>query len=145
MIEFIKECISSNWRLNRKKFWLYLIWFYLIIIFIVGIFQVIADNSTYITSWFIDVIAFFWWISFIIVSFSTYIKRLHDLDKSWWLSLLAFVPLANIYLFIICWFFKWTEWPNKYWLDPLWWNINVINNNEVVSEQVITEKNNQEL
>jgi len=53
------------------------------------------------------------------LSIWAYIKRLHDLDKSGWMSLLMIVPLANIYLFIICGFFKWTEWTNKYGPNPL--------------------------
>ncbi len=53
------------------------------------------------------------------VSVVGYVKRLHDLDKSGWLTLLAFVPLANIYLFVICGFFKGTEWKNQYGENPL--------------------------
>ena len=44
------------------------------------------------------------------------IKRLHDLDKSGWLGLLFFVPLANLYVGFICAFFKGTDGENQ---DPL--------------------------
>jgi 3-oxoacyl-ACP reductase-like protein len=30
-----------------------------------------------------------------------------------------FLPIINLYLFVICGFFKWTDWPNQYWPDPL--------------------------
>jgi len=40
------------------------------------------------------------------ISFALYVKRLHDLDKKGWISLLLFVPFANIYVFIVCGFFK---------------------------------------
>ena len=33
--------------------------------------------------------------------FSVFTRRLHDLDKSGWLSLLVFVPLANVIMGII--------------------------------------------
>lgn len=40
------------------------------------------------------------------VSIAAYVKRLRDLWKSPWMVLLMFIPLANIYLFIICGFFE---------------------------------------
>ena len=57
----------------------------------------------------------------IYVSVLAYIKRLHDLDKSWWMALLLLIPFVSIYLFIICGFFKWTKWTNKYGPNPLEW------------------------
>lgn len=59
------------------------------------------------------------YFSLFYISIVTYIKRLHDLDKSGWMSLLLFVPFANIYLFVICCFFKWTPWKNRFWDNPL--------------------------
>jgi uncharacterized membrane protein YhaH (DUF805 family) len=38
--------------------------------------------------------------------FTLHIRRLHDLNKSGWLSLLMFLPIINLYLFVICGFFK---------------------------------------
>jgi uncharacterized membrane protein YhaH (DUF805 family) len=58
-------------------------------------------------------------ILFFYISYASYVKRLRDLDKNPWMSLLMFIPFANIYLLIICGFFKWTVWPNRYWSDPL--------------------------
>ena len=53
------------------------------------------------------------------ISYASYVKRLRDLDKNPWMSLLILIPFANIYLLVICGFIKWTVWPNKYWADPL--------------------------
>jgi uncharacterized membrane protein YhaH (DUF805 family) len=35
------------------------------------------------------------------------------------MALLMFVPIANLYLVIICGFFKGTQGPNKFGPDPL--------------------------
>jgi hypothetical protein len=45
------------------------------------------------------------------------IQRLHDLNKTGWMWLLALVPFANIYLLIILIFFKGTPGRNNYGLQ----------------------------
>ncbi len=122
MLNFIKECNKASGRWNRKKFWLYPLWLWLLIIIVVWLLGYLLWMILWETGW---QIAFgIWWIAYlylIYVSITAYIKRLHDLDKTGWMSLLMFVPLANIYLFIICWFFVWTTWKNQYGEDPLGW------------------------
>jgi uncharacterized membrane protein YhaH (DUF805 family) len=70
------------------------------------------------------------YILLIWVSIMSYIKRLHDLDKSGWMVLLLFVPFVSIYLFIICGFLKWTSWKNRFWDNPLWNSEKKIENND---------------
>ena len=72
------------------------------------------------------VIFFLTYAAVIYVSIVSYIKRLRDLDKNPWMALLTFVPLANIYLWIICAFFKGTEGQNQYGSNPL--NLNALDN-----------------
>ncbi|MCP4523932.1 MAG: DUF805 domain-containing protein [Candidatus Gracilibacteria bacterium] len=55
----------------------------------------------------------------IYITITTYIKRLRDLDKSPWMVLLLLVPFVNLYLWILCGFFKGTQGPNQYGPDPL--------------------------
>jgi Predicted membrane protein len=47
------------------------------------------------------------------------VRRLKDLNKSKWLFLVTFVPIANFVLFIYLLFFKGTTGSNKYGPDPL--------------------------
>ncbi len=127
MLDFIKECNKPGWRLNRKKFWLYPLWLGLSIMVIVWLLWFVLWMILWEIGW---QIAFWIWaiayLYLIYVSIASYIKRLHDLDKTGWMSLLAFVPFANIYLFIICGFFVWTTWKNQYWEDPLGWTTPVV-------------------
>mgnify|MGYP002335729084 FL=1 len=71
------------------------------------------------TMQFIGKFMLFVYAVFFYLLFTFHIRRLHDLNKSGWLSLLILLPIINLYVFIICGFFKWTNWPNKYWPDPL--------------------------
>lgn len=47
-------------------------------------------------------------------SFAASIKRLHDLNKSGWWSLLSLIPFVNLFLSIYLLFFKGTDGLNKY-------------------------------
>ncbi len=57
------------------------------------------------------------YIALIVFSFILVIQRLHDLNKSGWMSLLMLVPFANIYLAVLIIFFKGTPGRNNYGLQ----------------------------
>lgn len=61
-----------------------------------------------------------WYILYCYIRTVAYIKRLHDLWKSGWLSVLTFVPLISIGMLIWCGFFTGTSWENQYGDNPLW-------------------------
>jgi uncharacterized membrane protein YhaH (DUF805 family) len=105
---------SSKWRINRAPFWIYSIIINIVLYWIM--YSILVSwNSSLMTYWMLLYIPIMW------ISLMLIIKRLHDLDKSGWMSLLLFIPIANIYIFIITAFFKWTTWTNKFWEDPLGW------------------------
>jgi uncharacterized membrane protein YhaH (DUF805 family) len=81
------------------------------------VFAVSSQNNIYMYLWQAFIIPMIW------IAFVLYIKRLHDLDKSGWMSLLLLVPFANFYIWIICGFFKWTTGKNQFWEDPLGWKV----------------------
>ncbi len=115
---YIKELFSSKWRWNRSKFWLYPLPFFIwLTIFLILLSTINNNNLNYLLTILVPMCM----LSLYYIAFTAYIKRLHDLDKSGWMSLLILIPFANIYIFVICGFFKWTVWENKYWPDPLGW------------------------
>ena len=122
MRDFFKECSSYKWRWNRKKWWLYPIWMSLLLSAPLFILLQIAIKYAWeesVITWITRIVFVFGIIYIIYVQYAAYMKRLHDLDKTWWWTLLLNVPLVNIWLFIYCGFFKWTPWKNRYWDDPL--------------------------
>jgi uncharacterized membrane protein YhaH (DUF805 family) len=103
---------SPGSRINRLRYWAHSM--------LVAIpFYILAGSSVYLATsvspifWGIAVIAYIGLIAF---SFIIMIQRLHDLNKSGWLSLLALVPLANLYLAILLIFFAGTPGRNDYGL-----------------------------
>ena len=51
-------------------------------------------------------------------SLAMYIRRLHDVDRSGWWLLLAFVPLIGIIVLIVWWCTEGTRGPNRFGPDP---------------------------
>jgi Tfp pilus assembly major pilin PilA len=57
------------------------------------------------------------YLAILVLSIFIMIQRLHDLNKSGWMSLLLLVPLANIYIIVLLIFFKGTPGRNDYGLQ----------------------------
>jgi len=116
---------SAEGRINRAQFWGYgwgSLFAYMLIMW--GLIS--AWNEILINISFAVYIPFLW------TYFVLYIKRLHDLDKSGWMSLLLLVPIAFFYPMIVWHFFKGTTGKNQFGEDPLGWT--TINNTEKVVE-----------
>ena len=112
MKDFLLACNTPHGRWNRQKIWLYPLGLSLLLIIPVWIITSILPELGGI----LGLIAY---IYLLYVSIAGTVKRLRDLDKNPWMALLMFVPIANIYLAIICYFFKGTTGANKYGPDPL--------------------------
>lgn len=57
-------------------------------------------------------------IAFVWAAIATSVRRLHDQDKSGWWYLLSLVPIANIYIFILCGFIGGTAGENRFGAPP---------------------------
>ena len=103
---------SPSGRINRLRYWAHSMLVAIPFYILVGISAYLATSVSPLF-WGIAAIAYIGLIAF---SFIVIIQRLHDLNKSGWLSLLALVPLANIYLAILLVFFAGTPGRNDYGL-----------------------------
>ena len=114
-----QQFLSTEGRINRKIFILYIIAFSLLVIVLaIPAFFINFGNNDFtieIISTIISIIAELAMLPGIFLS----IKRLHDLNKSAVLIILYFVPLINVFflLYLIC--FKGTKGQNKYGQNPL--------------------------
>lgn len=76
---------------------------------LIGESRKIIPNNT-----FIDLVKIAVLLLLFLFMFSVIVRRLHDLGKSGWLSLLVFVPLANVIMGIILIFKPGNRESNKY-------------------------------
>lgn len=105
---------SPSSRINRLRYWahgaLFALGFYAILAVGAGLMAVVSP-------WVGIPIIAAGYIGLLVFSVIVMIQRLHDLNKTGWLWLLALVPLANIYLLVILIFFKGTPGRNNYGLQ----------------------------
>lgn len=84
-----------------------------------GGFQLVGLSENFLPkSAFIDVVEIVILVLLFIFTYSVFTKRLHDLNKSGWLSLLVFVPLANVILSIVLLFKPGSRGINNYGEQP---------------------------
>ncbi len=103
---------SPSGRINRLRYWAHSMLMAIPFYILLGISAYLATSVSPLF-WGIVAIAYVGLIAF---SFIIIIQRLHDLNKSGWLSLLILVPFANIYLAILLVFFAGTPGRNDYGL-----------------------------
>ena len=103
---------SPGSRLNRLRYWAHAMLATIPFYIVLGIGAFLAIQVS-VVFWGIAVLAY---IAMLVFGFILIIQRLHDLDKSGWLSLIILVPLANLFLLVFLIFFKGTEGRNKYGL-----------------------------
>jgi len=110
----LQKLFSAKWRINR---WEYLIYsFILLILFIIWVLLLwilyyFMHNT--INNIILVIIMLFLLIAVIYSNFVLIIKKLHDIDTNWWISIIIYFALP-ISMFILL-FIPWTKWDNKYW------------------------------
>lgn len=105
---------SPSSRINRLRYWAHSMLFTFAAI---GVFIIIALVAAVLSQTLALILGVITYVAMVVYSFILMIQRLHDLNKSGWMSLLAIVPLANIYLIVLIIFFKGTEGRNDYGLQ----------------------------
>ena len=107
--------ITFSGRLNRLPF--FLIWALMMASsFVLGFLTEKFPNGLVIFA----TLAVALYIS--IYQVSAFIRRLHDIDKTAWLTLLVFVPIINFIFVLYLFFVKGTQGANQYGADPLEYN-----------------------
>lgn len=106
---------SPSSRINRLRYWAHSMLFTFAMI---GLFIIIGLLAAFVSDALAIGLGVIAYIAMLVFSFILIIQRLHDLNKTGWMSLLAIIPLANIYLLVLLIFFKGTEGRNNFGLQP---------------------------
>jgi uncharacterized membrane protein YhaH (DUF805 family) len=105
---------SPSSRINRLRYWAHSMLFTFGMLILLAVFGLIAAKVSATLGAVLFVVAYIVMIAF---SFILAIQRLHDLNKTGWLSLLMLIPIANLYVLVLVIFFKGTEGRNNYGLQ----------------------------
>ena len=115
-MELLSEIYTTEGRLNRLRYFKYqIIWILigLLIGLIIGF--IIGDSSGSLLNMVVGLFSLFMGIGNIMLS----VRRLHDLNKSGWFMLLAFVPLVNLVFALYLYLAPGQVGANQYGADPL--------------------------
>lgn len=109
---------SANGRFGRLSYlgWNMLLGLSVLPIAIIAAFltPMLTDNTSNIMLYIVAVIGLFFYIGLIYLTFIFTIRRLHDKNQSGWLSLIALVPLINIFFMLYLIFAPGTQGANNY-------------------------------
>jgi len=109
----VKTCLNKyadfSGRARRSEYW----WFALAN-FLGGIALSIVDGV--LGTGFLSPI---WSLALLLPSLAVGARRLHDLDKSGWWLLLAFIPVIGVIILIVWFATQGTRGPNRFGPDPL--------------------------
>lgn len=87
----LKNYVNFNGRSTRAEFW----WFFLFTVIIGFIFGLFGKVGTILSS--------IWSLAILLPQLGLGARRLHDINKSGWLQLLALIPVVGIIILIIWW------------------------------------------
>lgn len=116
-----------RWRISRWEFLIGTIMFNVLIIPLM-IFIMLQIGPGASSMWAMHGVMIILFIVILLITFNHDVKRLHDIDTTWRVALLKFIPVVNIIVSLILICKKWTAWENRFWEDSLtrqpknnWW------------------------
>jgi uncharacterized membrane protein YhaH (DUF805 family) len=115
MFKALEKYAVFEGRAARSEYWLFIL-FTLIAGFVAGFIDLTFGTADEITGY--GPFGFVTILALVVPSVAVAVRRCHDLDKSGWLILLAFIPLLNIGL-AFYFAFPGTAGSNSYGENPL--------------------------
>lgn len=105
--------MSHKWRINRLEYILIHLWYVIIFLIISLLIWVTMTDKESINLTIVLIISVAITSVLIYSLYCVNIKRLHDMWKSWWWSILiwALYPIPVILMITI----PWNKWKNKFW------------------------------
>ena len=114
MLDALKKYAVFEGRARRQEYWLFVL-LYVILYIGAGVIDVVV--GTFDLELGIGLFGAVVSLGLLIPSISVGVRRLHDIDKSGWMYLLAIVPIANIVLLVfLC--LDGTQGNNRFGEDP---------------------------
>ena len=128
MFDALKKYAVFSGRARRREYWLFILLFWILIIvagyidYAMGNFNTVSDtaNSNGVNFNFEDTgfMIPLTYLALIIPSWSVIVRRLHDIDKSGWWSLLNFVPFIGQIVLFVWSLINGTTGENRFGPDP---------------------------
>ena len=116
-IRAIKNYAVFKGRTTRKEFWMFALFNIIVAIalgVIVSIISIMANMTAVDSDCFIGTVSNLYVLFMLLPTVSILVRRLHDIGRSGWYCLLAFIPLVGIICMIIIGLIDTEPFPNEY-------------------------------
>ena len=123
MIEAVKAVFSKyatfEGRARRSEYW----WFVLFNLLVSIVLTLLAGGGHGMGEGGMmgggNLLANLWWLATLLPGIAVGVRRLHDIDRTGWWLLLAFIPLIGTIVLIVFFASRGTAGPNRFGTDPL--------------------------
>ncbi|MBC8947626.1 MULTISPECIES: DUF805 domain-containing protein [Xenorhabdus] len=109
-LSVLKNYAEFSGRARRKEYWMFYLFNIIVFLALIVLGSAINDTAGFALLLIYIIVTF-------IPSLAVTIRRLHDINRSGWWFLLAFVPVASIVLFVFT-LLEGTQGDNEYGADP---------------------------
>ena len=110
MFEPLKKYAQFSGRSRRKEYWLYTL-FYVAITFLTFYVDAVMGEGE-------GVLSLLLWLLLLVPGIAVIVRRLHDIDKSGWWSIILFIPLIGPIVIIVFMCLDGTSGTNRFGPDP---------------------------
>ena|SRR5690554_3218767 len=115
----LQKTSDFNGRASRKEYWLFALFYWVFFLLLVSIGVLIEQHNPQINNDIGIYIGVIYLFLMILPNLSILVRRLHDINKSGWYSLLGAIPYIGLFIIFIFLITKGDESKNKYGNKPL--------------------------
>ena len=101
----LKKYADFSGRATRQEFWTYYLFLFIVFLFLPIIETALLGSGLILTILFA--------VATLVPSWAVSARRLHDTNRSGWMSLLTFIPIVGFYILVL-WCFDSDEGENNY-------------------------------
>lgn len=110
MFEPLKKYAQFSGRSRRKEYWLYTL-FYVVITFLTFYVDALMGEGE-------GVLSLLLWLLLLVPGVAVIVRRLHDIDRSGWWSLILVIPLIGPIVILVFMCLDGTSGNNRFGPDP---------------------------
>lgn len=116
-LKVLKNYVGFDGRARRKEYWMFTL-FNLIIMVALMALQMMATSISEGATMAVSLLLMLYALGVLLPSVAVTIRRLHDIDKSGWWILIAFVPFVGGLILLVFEVMEGTRGDNRFGADP---------------------------
>jgi uncharacterized membrane protein YhaH (DUF805 family) len=112
-LKVLKQYVDFEGRARRSEFWFFQLFNFLINLGLIFLIFLTGNKHSPLNG-----LSFIYSLAVFLPSLAVSVRRLHDIDRSGWWLLIAFIPFVGAIVLLIFDFTEGTSGPNNFGADP---------------------------